>query len=107
MDDYNARYQRAKRKVNALKGFYNHVKIFVLINGLLYLGRSGVLDFFAADGTSLPSYYFAWLDLNILVWGGALVIHGIIVYHNKLPWLKNWEARQIQKFMEEDQDSSR
>ncbi len=107
MDNYNARYERAKRQVNALKGFYNHLKIFVFLNGLFYLGKSGLLDALLPEELRFPSYYYSWVDLNTLIWGGILLVHFVVVFHNKLPFLKKWEERQIQKYMEEDSEGGK
>ncbi len=107
MEGLEQKREYAKKKVKALKGFYDHVKIFILINGFLYLAKSGLLRPFMPNGVQLESYYFGWVDLHTFIWGGILVIHGIFVFHTKLPFLRKWEARQIRKHMNEDREEVR
>ncbi len=104
MEGLEQKRKRARERVEVLKGFYNHVKIFVLINGFLYLTKSGLFNRFMPEGFQMEPYYFGWLELNLIIWGGILVVHGIFVFHNRLPFFKKWEERQIRKFMEKDQD---
>ncbi|MEM8510307.1 MAG: 2TM domain-containing protein [Bacteroidota bacterium] len=94
--------KRAKKKVELLKGFYNHVKIFILINGLLYLAKIGLFNSFLPEDFQLASYYFSWLNLHLIVWSSILLVHGIFLFHNRLPFVKRWEARQIKKYVDED-----
>ncbi|WP_190809148.1 2TM domain-containing protein [Flagellimonas sp. S3867] len=98
------KYERAKKRVKELKGFYNHLKIFIVINGALYLIKSGWLTPWMPEGFPTESYYFDWINGNVIIWGLIVIIHGLILQRHKLPFLKNWEERQIKKFMEEDQE---
>jgi len=107
METIDSKYLRAKKRVKELKGFYRHLKIFVLINGLFYLGRSGVLHSLMPDEFPEESYYFDWVDANVMVWGLILLVHALYVHRNKFPFLKKWEARQIQKHMERESDKDR
>ncbi len=96
------KYERAKKRVKELKGFYNHLKIFILINGILYLLKSGWLTPLMPEGFPTEPYFFDWINLNILIWGLIVVIHALTLFRNKMPFLKNWEERQIKKYMEEE-----
>ncbi|MGX1929280.1 2TM domain-containing protein [Flagellimonas sp. 2504JD4-2] len=103
MRDLN-KYERAAKRVKELKGFYNHLKIFVIINGLFYLIKSGWLTPIMPDGFPTEAYYFDWINANVAIWGIIVVIHGLTLYRHKLPFLKKWEERQIKKIMEQDQE---
>ena len=103
MRDLN-KYERATKRVKELKGFYNHLKIFVIINGLFYLIKSGWLTPIMPDGFPTEAYYFDWINANVAIWGIIVVIHGLTLYRHKLPFLKKWEERQIKKIMEQDQE---
>ncbi len=107
MESLEEKRERAKKKVKVIKGFYEHVKIFILINGFLYLAKSGLLSRFMPDGVQLEAYYFGWLDLNLIIWGFILLVHFIVVFYNKIPFSKKWEARQIQKYMDKDREEVR
>lgn len=103
MRDLN-KYERATKRVKELKGFYNHLKIFIIINGLFYLIKSGWLTPIMPKGFPTEAYYYDWINANFAIWGFILVVHGLILYRHKLPFLKNWEERQIKKIMEQDQE---
>ena len=106
MKQLESKYERAKKRVKELKGLYDHIKIFLVINGILYLFRSGWLDFLIPDGFPLKPYYFDWVHANVLIWLTILGVHALYVYRNKWPFLKNWEERQIKKYMEEEQNET-
>lgn len=104
MNSLEQKRERAKKKVKVLKGFYDHLKIFILINGLLYLAKSGLLNRFMPEDFQLEAYFFGWLDLNLIIWAVILFVHFIVVFYNKVPFSKKWEARQIQKYMDKDRE---
>jgi hypothetical protein len=96
------KFERAQRRVARIKGFYRHAVIFVVINGCLVILRDkiGVAIFgeIALDNPRIMS----WVDWNLYVWLIILVVHAILVF-KKTPYLvKDWEKRQIQKYMDED-----
>ncbi|WP_350285384.1 2TM domain-containing protein [uncultured Croceitalea sp.] len=102
LTDQDYKYKSVTKRVKALKGFYRHFKIFLLINGILYLFQSGVLNSLIPNGHLIKSYYFDWVHLNALIWGAILVFHAFIVFLFKPKFLKKWEARKIKELMERD-----
>lgn len=102
MENKTIKYKRATKRVKQLKGFYNHIKIFVVVNLALYLIKSGWIHSWLPNGFPRASYYFDWINENFVIWGIFLVFHGLLVFRNKLPFFKNWEKKQIQKFMEQE-----
>ena len=109
-EQYRQRLERAKKRVEELKGFFKHVKGFIIVNLLLLFIRSGILNFVTINGQPLDDYVLRWVDLNFILtpvlWGIGLIIHGIYVYRYKFTFLKNWEEKQIKKFMDEDQQNA-
>jgi hypothetical protein len=101
------RFQKAQKRVKELKGFYNHLKIFVIVNALLYLVKSGMLNALMPKGFPTESYYFDWVHINFIIWGLMVVAHALILYRHKFPFLKKWEEKQIQKYIEEDKEESK
>ncbi|RDY61181.1 2TM domain-containing protein [Flagellimonas nanhaiensis] len=96
------KYEKARKRVKELKDFYRHIKVFVIINGLFYLLKSQILNPYIPEEFQFESYYYDWVDINVLIWGIILALHAIYLYRNKLPYLKQWEERQIRKYMERD-----
>ncbi|MEZ4808925.1 MAG: 2TM domain-containing protein [Allomuricauda sp.] len=106
MEHNDSSYKKATDRVKQLKGFYRHIKVFIVVNALLYLIKSGVLRPILPDGFPSEHYYFDWIDLNLVIWLFILAVHAVILFRNKLPFLKNWETRQIQKYLDEEKNDS-
>jgi len=92
----------AKKRVAEIKGFFRHLQIFIIVNGLLFVLQKGWLSPLLPDGFPEEGYYFQWVSVNILIWGTILVVHGLTLYRHKFTFLKKWENRQIKKYMDKE-----
>ncbi|MGD1946706.1 MAG: 2TM domain-containing protein [Croceivirga sp.] len=97
----------AKKRVEEIKGFFRHLKVFIVINGSLYLLKLGWLNALLPNGFPIEPYYYDWIWMNILIWGLILAIHGLTLYRHRFTFLKKWEERQIKKYMEEEQSEAK
>lgn len=101
-----SKYERAQLKVNSIRGFYNHATVYVIINLLLYLLRDKFSIILLNQDALGNSDFSHWVDWNVfgttIVWGIVLAIHGIHVLSNFSVFKKEWEERQIQKYMDEN-----
>jgi len=95
--------EAAKKRVQELKGYYSHITIFVIVNGILYLLKTGMLTSLLPEAFPKESYYYDWINSNILIWTLILIVHTLIVFRDKFTFVKKWEERQIKKYMEEDE----
>ena len=95
--------EAAKKRVQELKGYYSHIIIFVIVNGILYLLKTGMLTSLLPEAFPKESYYYDWINSNILIWTLILIVHTLIVFRDKFTFVKKWEERQIKKYMEEDE----
>ncbi|MBW8243935.1 2TM domain-containing protein [Muricauda oceani] len=102
MYDKHKAKQNAEKRVKELKGYYRHIIVFIVINGFLYLLKVGALNSFLPDTFPRESYYYDWINANILIWAVILVVHTLILQRHKFTFFKKWEERQIQKYMDED-----
>ncbi len=104
--EYNQRREKAKKRVEELKQFYTHIRVYILINILILLLRGRLLDFILGKSETIDPGFLGWIDLNVLLtpllWGIGLLIHGIYAYRHKFGFVKRWEERQIRKILEED-----
>ncbi len=94
-------YIRAKKKVEAIKGFYWHLIIYIAINGFI-TGSSVISNM--ADGANFISSiwdistFFTWVP-----WGLGLLIHGLIVFDAFTFLLgRGWEQRKMKELMDKD-----
>lgn len=93
------KYERAKNKVEDIKGFYIHLSIYLGINGLMLLAALGVFK-----DTFLPIEFPMWSYFTTpFFWGIAIFINWIYVFKSNLNPFKEWEERKIKEFMEEEE----
>lgn len=107
MKNFENKYDRAKKRVDELKSFYRHLRVFILINGIFLIFRFGGFNSFIPDWLTSEPQFFNWVDVNLLIWGGILFIHLLYIYRHKFPYLKNWEENKIQKLMEEEKEKTK
>lgn len=85
----NKKYKRAKKKVAALKGFYIHLTVYVLVNVLLII----------INLVATPKKL--WFIFPLLGWGIGISAHFLSLnFKNK--WGLAWEDRKIKEYMEKD-----
>ncbi|NNE75638.1 MAG: 2TM domain-containing protein [Pricia sp.] len=91
---------RARRKVEKLKGFYIHFTVFILVNLFILIATV-----FARmkSGESFTEAFFSFATfITPFFWGIGLAFHAANVFSLNPFFNKDWEERQIQKYMEED-----
>jgi len=89
--DEKARYQKAKERVEEIKGFYIHLITYILVNAVLVV----------VNLLTSPEYY--WFIWPLMGWGVGLVIHAISVFGGLLG--KSWEERKIKEIMDKDEQT--
>lgn len=94
------RYTKAKERFIELKKFYQHLVVYLVINGIFIIRRiyrdidDGIPAIEAL--TDLSNYrLFFW-------WGVILVFHWISTFGKRLFFSKEWEERKIKEFMNEN-----
>lgn len=90
----NEKYKRAKKKVDELKGFYVHLSIYTVINAFILVNIYLKTDNF----WQWPHF------VTLFGWGLGLAFHTAKVFGFNPLLGKDWEERQIQKYMEEDKE---
>ncbi len=89
------RYQKAKKQVKEIKGFYGHLTSYVIVLALLiYINLKYT-----------PEYL--WFIWTMFGWGIGLFFHAMRVF-NWFPFLNNeWEERKIRQFMDQDKNKNK
>ena len=91
MNEEETKYQRAKKRVEALRGFYVHLGVYVVVNLFLFL-----LNII----TSPDILWFYW---PLLGWGIAIVVHALSVFVFGHPFGADWEEKKIREIMEKQE----
>ena len=90
MNEEGSKYQRAKERVEALKGFYVHLCVYILVNLILFLANI------------IASPERLWFYWPLLGWGIAIVVHAFVVFGVDRLFAADWEERKIREIMEEE-----
>ena len=117
MEGYSSeKFAKAKKRVDRIKDFYKHLSVYIIANILLFIFKGYALNHLISQGIE-DQGFLDWFTLNIILtpilWGLGLAIHGFLAYRPvpfslrnlKPKFLKDWEERQIQKYMNADGDS--
>ncbi|WP_394750536.1 2TM domain-containing protein [Spongiimicrobium salis] len=109
-------FAKARTRVNRIKRFYKHLMVYVSVNIIILLIKGIAWRFFMDEGITDQGFY-DWFKLNMLLtpifWGIGLFIHGLLVFRYPgftikslmSKGMRNWEERQIQKYLKEDDKS--
>lgn len=94
-------YIRAKKRVKAIKGFYTHLIIFIVVNiflsGIIIYGLLQSGDSFSEVFSNF-GVYSTWI-----FWGIGIFFHWLGVFgFNSIGLGKNWEERKIKELMEKE-----
>ncbi|NHF59455.1 2TM domain-containing protein [Flavobacteriaceae bacterium TP-CH-4] len=94
-----SKQERAMEKVRELKGFYIHLTVYLIVNSFISVSKMirnlGNGESFTEAFWDLGTF-FVWL-----AWGIGLAFHAAKVFGFSV-FSKDWEERQIQKYIEED-----
>ena len=85
------RYERARARVKAIKGFYIHATIFVVVN----------IALFAINVLVGGVWWFYW---PLLGWGVGLGVHALAVFGfgGGGPWGRDWEERRTREMIDKE-----
>jgi signal transduction histidine kinase len=85
------KYNDARRRVRALRVFFMHALIYLVVNTLLI-----VINL-------LTSPHRFWAGATLMSWGMGLAVHGLIVWSRVGLLGRDWEERKIAEYMARDQ----
>lgn len=86
-------YLRAKKRVEAMIGFYWHFAVYIVVNIFLILLIGLNSDHgFSGFGPYATAFF----------WGIGLLFHFLGVFGFNFLFGKNWERRKIKEFMEKE-----
>jgi len=102
MDGTNEeRLKKAKRKVDALKGFYIHLTVYILVNAFILVN-------IYLETVRENSEFLKWEHFFVLfAWGIGLFFHAVGVFRWNPFFGKDWEKRQIEKYIREDEENAK
>ena len=94
------KYHYAKSKVEKLKSFYIHLMVYMIVNILIISFK--VIRNMDNGETFYDALFDASTNLTWMLWGVFIVIHAFKVFGLDQLLGKDWEAKKIQRYMEEN-----
>lgn len=95
----DARYNMAYKRVKRIKGFYVHLLVYILVNAFVlfsHFNRSRIGE----------EVFWEWQTWNtVFFWGIGLIAHGLSVFGKNIFFGSDWEQKKIQEFMDKNKDN--
>lgn len=99
INNKNIKYERARKRMKEIKGFYIHALLFVLVNILLIIMKVIYGEHVVGEPQIKISQF-----LTIILWGVGLLAHGLSVFLPNFIFGKNWEEKKIRELMERNRN---
>ena len=84
------RYEKAKERVKAIKGFYGNLTAYCIVIPILIF-------------LNYRTNSFPWVIFPTLGWGFGLMAHGMEAYGYNPLWGKRWEEKKIRDLMDNEE----
>ncbi|MBS7254485.1 2TM domain-containing protein [Flavobacterium branchiicola] len=90
----------AYRKVKRIKGFYSHLKVYILVNVIIIASNLNKEIFGRGfnDGGLLDWHTYS----TAIFWGIALLAHALSVFGRDVFFSSDWEEKKIQEYMKKE-----
>jgi len=97
-ENQQQRYERARARVQAIKGFYIHASVFVVVNIGLFVINA------LTSGLAGGVWWFYW---PLIGWGIGLGAHalGVFGFGGGGPLGRDWEERKTREMMDKERGS--
>ncbi|MBO6606994.1 2TM domain-containing protein [Psychroserpens sp.] len=97
-EDY--KYERAKSKMQNLKAFYIHFTVYVIVNTIISIAK---VIRNVNNGETFNEAIFDFATIGLwTIWGVGIAFHAFSVYGLDFFLGKNWETKQLEKYMNQD-----
>lgn len=80
------RLAQARRRVEAIKGFYIHLAVFVVV----------MLGLVVVDAATGERWWVHWVFFG---WGIGILVHALAVFGQAPAFVEAWERRKIDELM--------
>ncbi len=98
MENFNKeKYNRAKKRVDDLKGFYIHFTVYIAVNVFILINIGLRTDNIWQWGHFATPFF----------WGIGVFFHWWHTFGKNPFFGKGWEERQIQKYMDQENEDAR
>lgn len=100
------KYKRAKKRVAQIRGFYNHLAVYLVVNIVLFLLQDKMTFILLSKRVFGSPEFLDKINWDVfgtpIIWGIALTFHAINVFGEPLLFGRKWEERQLKKYLKND-----
>jgi uncharacterized integral membrane protein len=86
------KYNRAKKRVESIRGFYSHLLVFVVINIMILVVN--------AQNKTIETFFTFGTFSLVFSWGIGLFAHALGVFGHNLFLGKDWEKKKMKELIE-------
>jgi len=94
------KYRKARKRVKEIKDFYTHLAVYIVVNIFLIIMHLGIIQNGFAD-VEIPTWS---MFTTPFFWGIGLFFHWLKVFKNNILFLKDWEERKIQEYLDREEE---
>lgn len=94
------RFERAKSKMQNLRAFYIHTVVYFIVNTVISIAKI-IRNLNNGETWNEAVFDFATIALWI-IWGVGIAFHAFSVYGLDYLLGKNWETKQLKKYMNQN-----
>ena len=102
------KYERAVKHVRGFREFYKHLVTYLVFVIALLIFKTRIVYVVQTNVGSSDPELLDWIHINItfipIIWGMAVLIHGIYVYRRKFQFFNGWEDRKMKELMKEEEE---
>lgn len=95
-ESYNIAYKKVKR----IRGFYSHLKIYIIVNVIIII--SSLNRIYVGNHFEIRGFQNWEIYSTAFFWGIGLAGHALSVFGRDLFFSAEWEQKKIQKYMEKE-----
>lgn len=96
----NSKYFKSKDRIKKIKNFRWFV-LTVLMASVYMIGFSAFLYYTEAEDSFVPITIYLWSTLGLWI---ILLFEYLKIFRSKSNFLKEWEEKQLQKYMSREQN---
>ncbi|MFS4467981.1 2TM domain-containing protein [Maribacter sp. 2210JD10-5] len=104
MESERKKLKRARRRVEQIKSFYWHLVVYIGVNSFISISK---LIRNMIDGETFTEAFLDFGTFSIWIfWGIGIFFHAVKAFSISPIFSKDWEERQIQKYIEKDKQQA-
>ncbi|MGJ8549148.1 2TM domain-containing protein [Winogradskyella undariae] len=100
IDNSDLKYLKAKKKVEKLKAFYTHLSVYFIVN--TSISGIKIISYMNNGKSFMEAFFELSTSMSWLIWGVAIVLHGLSAFDILVFFGEEWRERKIKKLMDDE-----